>query len=918
MVKNNYFLIVCVFCSIYCNSQSPEQLLAIFSQDSFNIQEKQCRIDSVLSINEKVLSDLQLADCYHDLGSKWFFRNWKKSRDKKQLFGAIKATKKAILLKKKTDSCTPKSLKKSLYNLGRFHAINKDIFSEIDTYSKLTKILPEDHKTQSAHRELGLAFRKIGDFHQALDSFDKIIRFYQTDTLNQAKIVSTYVKIADTYAMMGLETYAKEVQENIEKAEAFTKKEPVLEQQYQFHIDQIKGNWLHYNKKYSEAIKTHQKVLKSIAATDSINCARIHNSVAVSKIELGLFDDAKKNLKKAIQYNKDFFITYENLGDLYLRQDEFKKALFQYQKAINFAIGKKTKVDYSSPIVMEELELAADKVFLLRNLIAKANGWITYYYNKNNKTYLDQALSTLVLADELVDIIRSEGMDEQSKLFWRAQGANLYINAVEVCMLLNKPEQAFYFMERNKALMLLEDITNEQAKRISQLPQSIAQREFQLKRAIFLSENSLKNSLSATTKILTQLKSDIYKNKRKYELFLDSLKHNYPDYAKLRNKNPILPYKEFYKKHLTKEEVVLQYILNKKKGFGLLHTKNESILFSLDIAILSQQKLGLLNKYLRNRSVEVLQKTNYKELSNAVLNELIPKHIYEKCKNKKLLIITDNLIQQIPFGTLVVDKESTRYLIEDFEIRYAYSISYLESKTHLSRAIPKENLIAFAPINFDSYGLSKLNFSAQEIQEASSFYDGKVLSDRNASKVQFIEQIPYYKIVHLSTHADIESNANHWIAFSDSKLYLDEIYATKNNAEMIVLSACNTSVGQLAKGEGAMSLARGFFHSGAQSVVSSLWAIGDRFTKDLIVDFYKELNLGNTKSAALRNAKLSCLQKYRENITPAHWGALIVIGDNSSILPPTFLERYGLFLIITSVLVSLLLIMYYVKRKKSI
>lgn len=72
------------------------------------------------------------------------------------------------------------------------------------------------------------------------------------------------------------------------------------------------------------------------------------------------------------------------------------------------------------------------------------------------------------------------------------------MKAVQACHLLDRPEKAFHFMERNKALLLLEGVTKEQAKEIVQLPDSIAQREFDLKRSIFLSENELQNNADAS------------------------------------------------------------------------------------------------------------------------------------------------------------------------------------------------------------------------------------------------------------------------------------------------------------------------------------------------------------------------------------------------------------------------------------
>ena len=172
------------------------------------------------------------------------------------------------------------------------------------------------------------------------------------------------------------------------------------------------------------------------------------------------------------------------------------------------------------------------------------------------------------------------------------------------------------------------------------------------------------------------------------------------------------------------------------------------------------------------------------------------------------------------------------------------------------------------------------------------------------------------QIIHLSTHADIGDGADPWIACKDSKISLHEIYATQNQSDMVVLSACKTSLGALKKGEGVMSLARGFFHSGTKSVVSSLWSANDKSNQKILIDFYKGLQQGLSKSTALRNAKLTYLQTHHgSELSPFYWGSLILIGNSSNITISRELHHtykwIGLFIILI-ISVSI----FYVRLKK--
>ncbi|WP_158250454.1 CHAT domain-containing protein [Aquimarina sp. I32.4] len=99
----------------------------------------------------------------------------------------------------------------------------------------------------------------------------------------------------------------------------------------------------------------------------------------------------------------------------------------------------------------------------------------------------------------------------------------------------------------------------------------------------------------------------------------------------------------------------------------------------------------------------------------------------------------------------------------------------------------------------------------------------------------------------------------------------------------------------------AFSLARDFFYSGAKSVVSSLWAANDKSNQELMIDFYKGLDQGMTKSTALRNAKLKYIQTHKgSELSPFYWGALVLIGDHKqiSLSPPNTTILYVAIIII--------------------
>ena len=143
----------------------------------------------------------------------------------------------------------------------------------------------------------------------------------------------------------------------------------------------------------------------------------------------------------------------------------------------------------------------------------------------------------------------------------------------------------------------------------------------------------------------------------------------------------------------------------------------------------------------------------------------------------------------------------------------------------------------------------------------------------------------------------------------------DEIYFKEKKAEMVILSACKTSQGELKKGEGIMSIARGFTNAGAQSIVSSLWDINQKSSNELIFEFYNNLNGKVSKSTALKNAKLTYLEKHKNTseASPYYWSSIILTGNND---PITFKNSYYLYFVMAGLFLSFLIIFFLIRRKK--
>ena len=190
--------------------------------------------------------------------------------------------------------------------------------------------------------------------------------------------------------------------------------------------------------------------------------------------------------------------------------------------------------------------------------------------------------------------------------------------------------------------------------------------------------------------------------------------------------------------------------------------------------------------------------------------------------------------------------------------------------------------------------LARLFFSrdeAEAILAAAPVNNTFKAVDFTASRATAIsDDLSQYRFVHFATHGLL--NAEHpelsGLVFSlvdekgqpqDGFLRLHEIYNLKLNADLVVLSACQTALGKEIKGEGLIGLTRGFMYAGAPRVVASLWKVDDLATAELMKRFYRAMLQGKQRpAAALRAAQLEMMQKQRWQ-PPFYWAAFTLQGE---------------------------------------
>jgi CHAT domain-containing protein len=194
----------------------------------------------------------------------------------------------------------------------------------------------------------------------------------------------------------------------------------------------------------------------------------------------------------------------------------------------------------------------------------------------------------------------------------------------------------------------------------------------------------------------------------------------------------------------------------------------------------------------------------------------------------------------------------------------------------------------------DGINLRRLLFSRDEAEAILSVMpeqsDLKALDFHANRKLAMSDDLSQYRVIHFSTHGLLDSRHPELSGLvlslvdetgrpEEGFLRLHEIYNLKLNADLIVLSACQTGLGKEVRGEGLIGLTRGFMYAGAPRVMASLWQVDDAATATLMKRFYQNMLQEKLRpAAALRAAQIEMLKR-RHWQSPYYWGAFVMQGE---------------------------------------
>jgi len=598
------------------------------------------------------------------------------------------------------------------------------------------------------------------------------------------------------------------------------------------------------------------------------------------------------------------------MGQVYQQQGNFQSAKTHYQRALA-----------SFQQVSDQLNVSAT-LYALGSLELEQNSVDAAEAHLRQSIEMTEEMRRVAFSSDLTAAFSARVHDRYEKYIdcmMRKYGSS---QAQEVV------KTAFETSELSRARSLAELLRATQANLFPGLDPQLAAQEKKLRGYLNDNENAKIHLLSGKFEVaeLKALESEYQRLKAEHDQLIQKIRSLNPSYEQIIEPTAWKLGKIQQQVVADDQTVVLEFSLGSEKSYlwAVTHSgiKSYELPSEGTIDSLARRVHKLLSATPTNDADNELSSAT-QELARMVLWPA-----GEYLNKQRIIVVPDGVLNYIPFQMLP-SPSSNKLLVDDAEIINAPSASIFgelqeeavgrQPATNVLAAFgdpvfaadyqpntgKSEQVIATAQLRsalrdndlnnetFDPTALSRLFHAKRELDSLGEVAGNKALIVReyDATRDRFLHtDLSQYAILHLVTHgyfnpkhpqnsgfvlSDIDRDQKHLQGF----IGLREIYELRAPVMLVVLSACQTALGENVRGEGLMGMTRGFMHAGASSVVASLWEVDDRATAELMKLFYSNmLQRGMKTGEALRAAQNSIRQR-PEWRSPHYWAAFTLQGE---------------------------------------
>jgi CHAT domain-containing protein/Tfp pilus assembly protein PilF len=718
---------------------------------------------------------------------------------------------------------------------------------------------------------IGLIYLNLGQQQKAIDYFN------QSLALNQ----EMGDKLAASTALNNIATVYSDLQQE-QKALEFLQKSLV--------ITKSLGNKSGEARTLNNIGNIYSKIGQKQKALDYFNQS------------LPLFESVENKLGLAANLN--------NIGLIYSDLGEQPKALNYYQQALS-----------------------------LYQKVGNRGGEALAIYNmasaERKQGNLNSALNQIKIVINIVEDLRTKINSQELRASYFATVQNYYQFYIDLLMQMHKQQPskgydalALQTSERARARSLLEMLTEAKADIRQGVEPKLLSQERDLQKQIDVLEKRRIQLLGGNyTKAQVQtLEKENEAVLEQYQQVQIKIRATSPRYAALTQPQP-LSLAQIQQQVLDENTLLLEYSLGEQRSY-LWAVTNKSIT-SYELPKRAEIE-AIVQKFRQEITTPYLKHSP----SLDTLSQIILAPVAPQLQNKRLVVVSDGALQYVPFAALTKPNSQKNSKYEPLLINHeiitlpsASTVAILRNEHKQRKPVAKTLIVLADPIfsldderlqskvqtsppvitepNLNTLALNRaakdsevnferLKFTRHEAEQILALVPpnkAKSAFDFTASRNTAISKdLSQYNIIHFATHGILNSKhpelSGIVLSLFDDKgmpqngfLRLHDVFNLNLKADLVVLSACKTGLGEEVRGEGLVGLTRGFMYAGSPRVVVSLWSVDDQATSELMKAFYqKMLQQGLKPAAALRTAQLE-IWRTKRYAAPYYWAAFTLQGE---------------------------------------
>jgi len=625
------------------------------------------------------------------------------------------------------------------------------------------------------------------------------------------------------------------------------------------------------------------------------NLGRTYMQMGDQKTAQRYYENALAVYKQAYgAKHPDIAYVLNQIATLKLSNNNYKEALDNFQEAI---IANSPTFNNKAITTNPSVTDFYNGKVLLYSLRSKAKAFEALHFGKTLKFEdLKQALNCLYLSDSLIDNIRHHSSDENDKLELGSSASEVYEDGVRIASAMSEmainhryyKEVAFYFAEKSKSAVLQESIADASAKSFAGIPDKLVEEEKNLKSTIAFLIQKLSQKPSIEEE--KYLRETLFNLNQEYDSFIKKLETDYPNYFNLKF-NQASPTIAGLQQLLDNKTAIVSYFIadNDKRLYQFIITKRNFKVKNLTLPTdFDKYAKGL------NNGMVFSESTTYQKSASALSKVLVPRF---PRSIDNLVIIPSGRLGTLPFEALFYKKNKSEefgsmpLVVKRFAVSYEFSAGLLTQKSKAKSTAAAPSIFLCAPIQFPAKdNMAPLPGTESEVNTIAALFPSN-----STSVTKFTEAnediiksgaLSKFDYLHFATHGVVDEtdpelsrvylqSGQH----EDGNLFAGEIYNLNLNAELAVLSACQTGLGKLSKGEGVIGLSRALVYAGARNIIVSFWSVADESTSQLMTDFYTSLIQSKNQNfrETLQRAKVKMIAEGKYSL-PYYWAPFILIG----------------------------------------